>query len=122
VARTLPHILLEVKNWPSFMVKPDRKTEQPLCPKSRQDPLLEEHSKLLRKTTAPLPTWKKYHLWFASIADILLQKYLNANFETTDFNSCRWVSWGLHCTFWFTFFGHTSSYSWHSGEYRHGAI
>jgi hypothetical protein len=32
------------------MVKPGPKTEQPLGPKSRQDPLLEEHS-ILRKTT-----------------------------------------------------------------------
>jgi len=40
------------------MVKLGPKTEQPLSPKSRKDPLLENHSKLLRKTTAPLPTCK----------------------------------------------------------------
>jgi len=55
-ARALPHILLEEKSRTSFMVKSARKTKQLLCPKSQQDPLLEEHSKLLRKTTAPLPT------------------------------------------------------------------
>jgi hypothetical protein len=41
------------------MVKPGPKTEQPLDSKSRQDPLLEEHSILPRKTTTRFETAEK---------------------------------------------------------------
>jgi hypothetical protein len=50
------------KELAQFYGETGPETEQPLCPKSQQDSLLEEHSKLLRKTTAPLSALKKYHL------------------------------------------------------------
>lgn len=49
-----PHILLEEKESTQFYGETEPETEQPLCPECRQDPLLEDQSKLLRKRTVPL--------------------------------------------------------------------
>jgi hypothetical protein len=49
-----PHILLEQKESTQFYGEIGPETEQPLCPECRQDPLLEDQSKLLRKRIVPL--------------------------------------------------------------------